>query len=419
MSDNLRNVPDLQANPVLGGFLRAASRTKAERLNPFAWYRERLQGEAVQWDEASHGWDVFGYPEAQAVLKDHTRFSSERFRAGQGPSVGQARSILNLDPPRHTALRNLVNLAFTPKAVQYWAQRIRDIADELLADIDRAVLPSGGVIDLVRMYAYPLPVIVIAEMMGISSADRSHFKRWSDVLVEGPSAVQPAVVMELMHKKQAARQEMETYFGEILRTSVHDEEHSLIGILRAAEIDGQKLTVEEIISFCILLLAAGNETTTNLITNAWRCLLQHPETLGAVQADRAMVPGLVEETLRYYSPVQATSRIATEDVELYGHQVGRGDRVTVWIGAANRDERVFCAPDAFDVRRTPNHHLAFGHGVHFCLGAPLARMEADLAISSMLTRYQTFSAISGELDPIVSGFVFGVQSLPVRVGSLH
>lgn len=415
MSDFVRRVPDLQVNPMLGGFLRAASRTKAERLNPYAWYREKLDGQPVQWDEASHGWDVFGYTEAQAVLKDHTHFSSERFRAGQGPSGMQARSILNLDPPRHTALRNLVNLAFTPKAVHYWAQRIREIADELLEDIDREARASGGVIDLVAMYAYPLPVIVIAEMMGIASGDRAHFKRWSDVLVEGPSAAEPAVLMELMQKKQAARQEMQDYFGEILRSSVQDEEHSLIGILRRAEIDGQRLNADEIISFCILLLAAGNETTTNLITNAWRCLLQHPETLGAVQADRGLVPGLVEETLRYYSPVQATSRMATEDVELYGHQVARGDRVTVWIGAANRDQRVFAAPDAFDVRRTPNHHLAFGHGVHFCLGAPLARMEAELAMTSMLARYSTVSAISGELDPIVSGFVFGVKSLPLRL----
>lgn len=415
MSDKVRPMADLQANPALGGFLRAASRTKAERLNPFVWYRERLQGDPVQWDESSHGWDVFGYSEAQAVLKDQARFSSERFRPGEGPSRGQAPSILNLDPPRHTALRNLVNLAFTPKAVQYWGERIGEIVDELLAEIERDRLTTEGVIDLVEKYAYPLPVIVIAEMMGIPSGDRSSFKRWSDVLVEGPSSVEPAVLMELMQRKQAARKEMETYFGEILQTRVRDSEYSLIGILRAANIDGQKLTVEEIISFCILLLAAGNETTTNLITNAWRCLLQHPETVKAVQADRGLIPGLVEETLRYYSPVQATSRIAKDDVELFGHPVARGDRVTVWLGAANRDERVFAAPDAFDVRRTPNHHLAFGHGIHFCLGAPLARMEAQLAIGAILDRYQHFSSTTTELDPIVSGFVFGVKSLPIRV----
>ncbi|MCY0870260.1 MAG: cytochrome P450 [Firmicutes bacterium] len=415
MSDVGPRMADLQANPMVGGFLRAAARTKAQRLNPFSWYREKLQGDPVQWDEVSRGWDVFGYAEAQAVLKDHAHFSSERFRAGVGMRPGQAQSILNLDPPRHTALRNLVNLAFTPKAVQYWGVRIKEIADELLADIDRNLSGAEGEIDLVATYAYPLPVIVIAEMMGIPSTDRSHFKRWSDVLVEGPSSVEPSALMELMLRKQSARQEMEKYFGEILQTQKDDSEYSLIGILREANIDGQKLSVEEIISFCILLLAAGNETTTNLITNTWRCLLQHPQAVAAVEEDRGLLPGLVEETLRFYSPVQATSRIALEDVELFSRRVASGDRVTVWIGAANRDERVFAAPDEFDVRRAQNHHLAFGHGIHFCLGAPLARMEADIAIGSMLARYQSFAAAWTELDPIVSGFVFGVKSLPMRL----
>lgn len=400
-------------NPALNGFLRSASLSTEERLDPFPRYRENLEANPISWHEPSRGWDIWGYEEAVSVLRDHTRFSSERHRQGQGSLFNPTPNILNLDPPRHTALRGLVNAAFTPKVIRYWTARIQEIVDGLLDDMAQRV-KSGEAVDLVAAFSYPLPVIVIAEMMGVPARDRERFKRWSDILVEGPSGTNPLSIGAVVKRKQRARGEMHQYFEAVLKKPVQVE-YSLIETLLAAEIEGEKLSVEEIISFCILLLAAGNETTTNLITNAWRCLLSNPEALRDIQQDQSLIGGMIEETLRYYSPVQATNRIAKENVDLFGQSIVSGQRVTVWLGAANRDERVFTDPDRFDVHRSPNRHLAFGQGIHFCLGSPLAKLETELAITSMLSRFSAFSEAPARLQPIVSGFVFGVKAFPMQV----
>lgn len=408
-------------NNPLGGFLRSALRSREQRLNPFAWYRERRKVGPVQFDEQSQTWDVVGYPEAQTVLRNHSQFSSQRFAGGEGTMNEYTPSILSMDPPRHTELRSLVNLAFTPKAIASWAPRIEEISEELLDEtVDRLVATGGGstaqgVIDVVAEVSYPLPVIVIAEMMGVPAEDRELFKQWSDVLVEGPSDANPETLMDLMNRKRTARRELNEYFGDIVE---HQRKHlkpNLIGALLDAQMDGEKLTIEELLSFCVLLLAAGNETTTNLITNAWRCFLENQDALEKVQREPELLAGAVEETLRYYSPVQATSRIVLEDLELAGNQLSRGDRVTVWIGSANRDERMFLDPERFDIHRSPNHHMAFGYGIHFCLGAPLARLEAQIILSKMMTRFAEFTPVSASLEPIISGFVYGVKSFPMHV----
>ncbi|QRF22770.1 cytochrome P450 [Alicyclobacillus sp. TC] len=400
------------STPAVGGFLRSASRSKEERLNPFPWYRKQLEKGAVLADDSYGGWHIFGYTEAQTALRNHTHFSSERFR-NSGNMTNPRPSILNLDPPRHTQLRSLVNTAFTPKAIRHWSTRIQEIVDELLNSIS-INNETEETIDLVSTLAYPLPVIVIAEMMGIPAKDREKFKRWSDVLVEGPSSLTPEIIMDLMQRKQVAREEMRHYFYDVLAKSQHPE-HSLIAILLEANLEREKLTAEELISFCILLLAAGNETTTNLITNFWRCMLQYPQALEDLQHDHSLVPSAIEETLRYYSPVQATSRIVTEDIEFYGVEMKSGDHVTIWLAAANRDSSIFTNPDTFDIYRSPNHHLAFGHGIHFCLGAPLARLEAEIAIHTMLQRFSSFQAVPAEWEPIISGFVFGLHSYPMKI----
>ena len=401
--------------PTLGGFLRSASKTREERLNPFPWYRQKLDYGPIHWDQDTGAWDVFGYPEVEAVLADHLHFSSARLAPLQQGRKGPTPNILSMDPPRHTSLRRLVNFAFTPKAIRCWGERIHAIVDGLLNDVDHRQDGSVFTWDIVGDLAYPLPVIVIAEMMGIPSSDRERFKEWSDTMVEGPESLEPLALMDLVNRKKTARNEMATYFTEIVDRLSAPSEQSLVALLNAAEVDGEKLTADEIVSFCILLLAAGNETTTNLITNMVRCIYQHPDTWTQMQEDPRLVGGFIEETLRFFSPVQATNRIATENVELFGNQITRGDRVMLWLGAANRDARAFMQPDTFDLHRTPNHHLAFGHGIHFCLGAPLAKLEAEIVMTMLLARYRSIAEVPTDLEPIVSGFVFGVKALPIRV----
>jgi cytochrome P450 len=408
-------------NNPLAGFLRSALRTREERLNPFAWYRERRSVGPILRDEESQTWDVFGYAQAQSILRNHTHFSSARF-AGRESGMGEfTPNILSMDPPRHTELRSLINLAFTPKAIAASAPRITEIAEELLKDVSSRLASHSStaseekVMDVVAELSYPLPVIVIAEMMGVPPADRELFKKWSDLLVEGPSDARPEALMDLMNRKMVGRRELNEYFREIV---AHQQKHprdNLIGALLEAQLDGEKLSMEELLSFCVLLLAAGNETTTNLITNTWRCLTEHPDALAEVEANRSMIPGAMEEALRYYSPVQATSRIVLEDVEIEGQQLSKGERVTVWIGSANRDEKMFSESESFDIHRSPNPHMAFGYGIHFCLGAPLARLEAQIALTKMMEYFTNFESVPAPLEPIVSGFVYGVKSFPMKL----
>lgn len=258
-------------------------------------------------------------------------------------------------------------------------------------------------------------MIVIAEMLGVPPEDRDKFKRWSDLLVEGPSDLRPETIMDLMTRRAAGRKELDEYFRNIVQLHRGKDDGTLISALISAQIENESLSLEELLSFCVLLLAAGNETTTNLIVNAWRCLLEHPEAFAMLRENPGLIDGVIEETLRYYSPVQATSRIVTEDIEVGGQKFSKGDRAVVWLGAANRDSRIFENPDTFIPTRSPNHHMAFGHGIHFCLGAPLAKLEAKIAILAMLSQIDEVSAVPTDLTPIISGFVYGVKSFPIQV----
>ncbi|WP_206916328.1 cytochrome P450 [Alicyclobacillus suci] len=413
MNHESSHAPNVQN--LMTGFVRPALRTREQRLNPFPWYRTCLSQGTVLRDESSQSWDVFGYEEAQFVLKNHAHFSSQRTVDGQNALGNYAPSILNLDPPRHTQLRRLINLAFTPKAIASFQPRIETITHNLLAAMKQETQGKSSEVDLVAALAYPLPVIVIAEMLGVPPEDRDKFKRWSDLLVEGPSDLRPETMMDLMTRRAAGRKELDEYFRNIVQLHRGKDDGTLISALISAQIENESLSLEELLSFCVLLLAAGNETTTNLIVNAWRCLLEHPETFAMLRENPGLIDGVIEETLRYYSPVQATNRIVTEDIEVGGQTFSKGDRVVVWLGAANRDARIFENPDTFIPTRSPNHHMAFGHGIHFCLGAPLAKLEAKIAIVAMLSQIDEVSAVPTDLTPIISGFVYGVKSFPIQV----
>ncbi|HJT58134.1 MAG TPA: cytochrome P450, partial [Ktedonobacteraceae bacterium] len=249
----------------------------------------------------------------------------------------------------------------------------------------------------------PLPVTVIAELLGVPLADRERFKYWSD-----------QVVGATPHRDRDAQMEMSEYFRHMIQQRSREPQNDLISALLAAQIDGQHLSEQELLGFCILLLVAGNETTTNLIGNAVVCLDEHPEAMEQLRAEPALLPDAIEEVLRYRSPVRMMFRLAARDVELDGQQIHAGQGVAAWISSANHDEMQFPDAETFDIRRTPNRHLAFGYGIHFCIGAPLARLESKIALEAMLARFPGLRRKPDmPLEPTGSFVVYGVKHLPV------
>lgn len=371
-------------------------------LDRYAWFQTMRQTSPVNYEAEFDAWHVFRYADVQHVLQDYATFSSNiSSRMGAEPSGLIQSSIINLDPPRHRLLRSLVTKAFTPKAVAAMAPRIQTLTDQLLdAAIDK------GRMDVIGALAYPLPVIVIAEMLGIPVEDRDRFKYWSDVIVGSEN-----------HGQQVAdlRNEMGEYFLRVVEQRRRQPGSDLISGLLAAEVDGEKLSLRELLGFCVLLLVAGNETTTNLIGNAVYCFTERPETLPRLTETPALLPGAIEEVLRYLSPVQVLPhRIARVDTTLNGQEIRAGQQVMVWLGSANRDEAVFPVADRFIVDRVPNPHIAFGAGIHFCLGSTLARLEARTALSSLLTRCRDIEVDHAGEEWIRGGIVYGFKRLPIH-----
>lgn len=373
-----------------------------------AWFAEQREQAPVLWDDASGAWHLFRYDDVKRVLSDHALFSSANGPAGsQGEAPeGIAASMIATDPPRHRQLRGLVSQAFTPKAINQLRPRIDALAQELLA----AAAPRGAM-DLIHDFAAPLPVAVIAAMLGVSLERRDDFRRWSDQIV----AVQPRELIDPERGPDWAVREMTAYFREVLLKRQHEPGDDLISGLLAAEIDGRRLTETELIGFCQLLLVAGNETTMNLIANAVICLDEHPAAAACLRREPELMPAAIEEVLRFLPPVWMPSpRRVTADVELGGQRIRQGAMVFPWLVSANRDERQFPDPDRFDIDRKPNKHLTFGHGIHACLGSPLARLEAAIALPLLLDRLPDLRIVRDAPIPVVdSGVVFGPKELPV------
>ena len=383
-------------------------------LEPFDWYREMRQESPVRYDADRHTWDVFRYADVKQVLADDETFTAnprlaDDFQEPERPEEGLIfETMLFQDPPRHDELRGVVDDAFEPRAIRELEPEIRDIATGLLSD---ALTGEEGEIDLVDTFAYPLPVVVIAELLGVPVEDRDQFKRWSDTLVEATSADEDTA--EYTERQREVQMEMATYFFEMIADRRESPQDDLMSQIVTAELaDGSRLSQEEVLGTSILLLIAGNITTTNLITNAVRCFDNH-DLFDDLRRGETKLQTAIEEVLRYRSPVQAISRVATEDVTIQGETIESGDRVIAWIGSANRDDRQFDDAETFVPDRTPNQHLGFGHGTHYCLGAPLARLEAAVAFEELLDRTRTIEMVETELQPTRSSLVYGVESLPI------
>jgi cytochrome P450 len=348
-------------------------------------------------------WLVVGYEEARAALAD-PRLSKDGSRIGLTPLDEELIGpyLLVADPPRHTRLRALVTRAFTARRVEALRPRVQGITDELLD----AMLPLGRA-DLVESFAYPLPITVICELLGVPELDRVAFRKLSTEVVAPVSA--------------ASGEDAVVRLGEYLTELIADKrragpaEDLLSALIETTTEDGDRLSPEELRGMAYLLLLAGHETTVNLITNGVHALLTHPEQLAALRADMSLIDSAVEEMLRYEGPVEAaTFRYAAEPLEIAGTRLEAGEAVMIGLTAADRDGARYPEPDRFDIRRDPRAHLAFGHGIHFCLGAPLARLEARTAISTLLDRAPGL-ALDGPPGAWLPGMLIrGMRSLPVR-----
>jgi cytochrome P450 len=383
------------------------------RREPFALYARARREHPVYAHPGLPIHSVFRHEDVLAVLKDPATWSNVfPPPPGMDPQDLPPPSMLSSDPPDHTRLRGLVSQAFTPRAVRRLEPRIEAIAHELLEQALRQ-----RTVDLVEAFATPLPVIVIAEMLGVPSADRVRFKGWSDVLVESlGSGFFAPLPPEQVARFRRARAELEAYLEPLVAARRAEPREDLLSGLVAAELEGSRLSFAEMIQTVILLLVAGNETTTTLIGNAVLELMARPEVAAEVRAETALVPGLVEEVLRYSSPVQMDPRFSTREVELRGVRIPKGQFALCWIGSANRDEAVFPEPERFDLRREGGRHVAFGFGIHYCLGANLARLEAQVALRTLLARTRGFTRLDSEPLPLHPSIVFrAVTRLPLAL----
>jgi len=363
-------------------------------LDPFPWYKLMRESAPVYHDPRRGNWSVFSYNDVQRVLSEHSVFSSQFNDSGQPLDA----SMISMDPPRHRQMRSLVTLAFTPRTIARLEPRISEIVNELLDSVT-----TRGQMDVINDLSYPLPVIVIAELLGIPLEDRERFKLWSDQFVgAAPSS------------GNDPQEEMSDYFKWVIEQRRKEPEDDLISALLAAQIDGKHLTEQELLGFCVLLLVAGNETTTHLIGNAIWCFDDHPAAWAELRANPTLLPDAIEEVLRYRSPVKLMFRITAQDTRIGDKDIPAGTGVTAWIGSADRDEAQFPNAETFDIHRTPNRHLAFGHGIHFCLGAPLARLESKIALGIMLQRFSNIQRDRDiELEPVSAFILHGLKHMPV------
>jgi cytochrome P450 len=382
--------------------------------DPYPGYARLRESTPVWRNPALQGWVLTRYDDCALVFRDHDMFSSDihhatsalaKLRMQQADQIGLGvDTVLSRDPPVHTRLRAIVNKAFTPARVERMRAHIEKLTEELLK------ARGCETFDVVSELAEPLPIVVIAEMLGVPASDRETFRRWSKEIAAGTD---PMVSQEVIDRVGSNMGELREYIGGYLdarRAEPHDD---LLSALVHAEEDGASLSEAELLAFIILLLAAGNVTTTSLIGNGVLALARNPSEASLLREDPSLIPSAIEELVRYDPPVQVLPRVAQRETEIRGERIAEGDSLFVVIGAANRDPEIFPDPDRLDVRRSGNKHLGFGLGIHYCLGAGLARLEAEVALAVLLRRFESFDLVE---EPVYSGtFVLrGLEALTLR-----
>jgi pimeloyl-[acyl-carrier protein] synthase len=378
--------------------------------DPYPLYNRLLSESPVSWDPYMHSWVVTRYADVVRVLRD---FSAERIRTEEQLEALElaelnpmarimVKQMLFMDPPMHKRIRGLCAAAFTTQRVEALRSHIRDIVRDMLAKIREK---GKGSMELISELAEPLPCIVTAEMLGVPTSDHRRLKQWSQDFAEMLGNFEHDA--ECVPRILKSTEEMTAYFRAAMRKE-NLRPDGLVGSLTQAEVDGDRLTEDEVIANCIITMIGGQETTTNLVASGMLTLIRNPAELEKLRNNLSLIPSAIEELLRYESPVQNTARIAPVDVEFDGHLIKKGQAVVVVLAAANRDPGRFPDPDRFDISREDNRHLAFGWGAHFCFGGPLARMEAQVVFEELLT---TFSDLTVDGSPLIWRSNLGIRGL--------
>jgi cytochrome P450 len=423
-----------------------------QRFSPFEFYSSMRKNNPIVFDEENERWGIYRYNDIEKILRDHSRFSSKfgplDLPLGIPPEYEEnihRPSLINSDPPYHRKLRSIVDTLFVPIEISKLAPRIENIVNEL---IDKIIeknnnTTSTSTMDLISDFAYPLPATVIAELLGVPFEDRDTYHQWADVIV----GLEENSNIDYIKKVSKTFDEMDIYFSKLIEerrkkssstTTDNDDNDTLIGRIIRAKVDGHSLYEREILSFSHLLLNAGHITTVNLIGNSVFSLLENPQEVKRLQENKnSLIKPAIEETLRYLSPVQLVIRIANDDVTLSKEKQGgggreiekqeikikKGQKILLFLGSANHDESVFPDPERFDITRRNLRHMAFGTGIHFCLGAPLARLEGQIALRTLLERFDNLQFdfdysdrqdLYTKVTPLKSSLFLGVSHLPIR-----
>lgn len=369
--------------------------------NPHPVYAVLREERPVHLNDRPRFWAISRFEDVEDALRQWSLFSSASGITLDGFS-GLKPMIILMDPPRQTELRRVLQKAFTAKRIAAQESLIRRTARDLLEAIS-----DEEEVDLVSTFTGPFPIMVIAEMLGVDPRDRELFRQWSNGIMATTADDYESLVRNYSH--------IFDYFRKVIAARRTNPRDDLVTALVHAEVDEHKLADDEILGFCALLLIAGNETTTNLLGNAATVLAAHPDVRAEIVANTALLPNAIEEVLRFEGPVPTLTRTTTTDVEIRGHTIGAGEKVMLLLAAANRDPRVFEDADRFDIHRVGRKHIAFGSGIHFCMGASLARLEARVALEELLCRFPEYSLTAGTLFYFNTPSIRGPKALPVRL----
>ncbi|HET9774376.1 MAG TPA: cytochrome P450 [Nitrososphaeraceae archaeon] len=432
--------------------------TSEQRFSPFEFYSHMRKNNPIVFDEENERWGVYRYSDIEKILRDDSRFSSKfgplDLPLGIPPEYEKnihRPSLINSDPPYHRKLRSIVDTLFVPIEISRLAPRIENIVNELIDKIIEKNNTTSSAMDLISDFAYPLPATVIAELLGVPFEDRDTYHQWADVIV----GLEENSNIDYIKKVSKSFDEMDIYFSKLIEerrkkgknsssTNNDDDDDTLISRIIRAKVDGHSLSEREILTFSHLLLNAGHITTVNLIGNSIFSLLENPQEFKRLQDNKnSLIKPAIEETLRYRSPVQLVIRIANDDVtlsaegegkgkieregggrkEIEKQEIKKGQKIILFLGSANHDESVFTDPERFDITRKNLRHMAFGTGIHFCLGAPLARLEGQIALRILLERFDNLQFdfdysdrqdLYTKVTPLKSSLFLGLSHLPIR-----